>query len=170
MVSAQNVTFEVHEPLPEAWVDGLLTARCVVVAQPAGPLQPVSGAALIKAVTNVDAATGIVALSDLEVKNASFPGPLDQSAAWHEQLRECRPARSRRSRWLGSSGPGGRSAPKASLRPPGRASYPYLGEARRPRWHRRRPALRTDQDTGWTGVNTTVLLLKDATGTLYLRL
>ena len=174
MVSAQNVTFEVHEPLPEAWADGLLTARCVVVAQPAGPLQPVSGAALIKAVTNVDAATGIVALSDLEVKNASFPGPLDQSAAWHEQLRELLPGKIKTVALARLES--GQAVVQARQKAGAAAAVevPRILISEKPAvlvYIDGDPRYVPIKDTGWTGVvNTTVLLLKDATGTLYLRL
>jgi hypothetical protein len=87
MLSSDNVTFQVHEPLLDSWNDGVLTARSLVVAQPPGQQQPVNGLVVIKGITQVDAAAGIVALQDLEVKGTSFSAPADKTQGWQEFLR-----------------------------------------------------------------------------------
>ena len=87
MLTAENVTFQVHEPTLESWQDGVLIARCLVVAQPPGKQPPVNGLVVIKGITEVDAAAGIVSLQDLKVKGTEFSGPADKTQGWQEFLR-----------------------------------------------------------------------------------
>ncbi len=87
ILSSENVTFQVHEPTLESWQDGVLTARCLVLAQPPGNQPPVNGLAVIKGITQVDAAAGIVSLQDLKVKGTEFSAPADKTQAWQEFLR-----------------------------------------------------------------------------------
>ena len=87
ILSSENVTFQVHEPTLESWQDGVLIARCLVLAQPPGNQPPVNGLAVIKGITQVDAAAGIVSLQDLKVKGTEFSAPADKTQAWQEFLR-----------------------------------------------------------------------------------
>ncbi len=86
-LASDNVAFQVHEPALESWQDGVLIARSVVVAQPPGTQPPVNGLVVIKGITEVDAAAGIVSLQDLEVKGTSFSAPADRTQGWQEFLR-----------------------------------------------------------------------------------
>jgi hypothetical protein len=86
LLTSDNVAFQVHEPTVDAWQDGVLTARLLVVAQPPGQ-QPVNGLVVIKAITQVDAAAGVVTLQDTEVKGTSFSAPPAKTQGWQEFLR-----------------------------------------------------------------------------------
>ena len=87
VLTYEATTFQVHEPVVEAWNDGLLTARVVVTAHPAGQGKPVPGAVTMKAAAEVDSAAGLVALVDTEVLGVSFPAGVDKTQAWQEFLR-----------------------------------------------------------------------------------
>jgi hypothetical protein len=87
MLSSENVTFQVHEPTLESWQDGVLIARCLVVAQPPDKQPPVNGLVVIKGITQVDAAAGIVSLQDLKVKGTEFSAPAEKTQGWQEFLR-----------------------------------------------------------------------------------
>ena len=87
ILSSENVTFQVHEPTLESWQDGVLIARCLVLAQPPGNQPPVNGLVVIEGITQVNAAAGIVSLQDLKVKGTEFSAPADKTQAWQEFLR-----------------------------------------------------------------------------------
>ena len=87
VLTSEGTSFQVHEPVVESWTQGILTARSVVVAQPAGKGAPVPGSVTIKALTEVDAATGVASLINTEVLGVSFPAAADKTQAWHEFLR-----------------------------------------------------------------------------------
>ena len=62
VLTSEGTSFQVHEPVVESWTQGILVARSVVVAQPAGKEPPVPGSVTIKALTEADAATGVASL------------------------------------------------------------------------------------------------------------
>jgi hypothetical protein len=172
-ITAQNVTFEVHEPLADAWVDGVLIARSLVLAAPAGQQKSVPGSVLMKAATQVDAATGLVTLRDLAVMDASFPDAPDKGAAWHEVLRPLLPER------IKTVGLARLEAGKTIVQARERASsvavpVPRILISEKPAvlvYIDGEPRYVPLKQTQWMGVvNTTVLLLKDSSGALYLHL
>ena len=87
LLTSEGTTFSVHQPVVDNLTDGILTGRAVVVAQPQPPAQPVHGSVTIKALAEVDSASGIASLVDTEVLGVSFPDNVDQTQAWHEFLR-----------------------------------------------------------------------------------
>jgi hypothetical protein len=174
-LSSDNVAFQVHEPLVESWQDGVLTARSLVVARPAGQQKPVNGLVVIKGITQVDAAAGIVSLQDLEVKGTSFSAPATTTQGWQEFLRFSLPDKIKtialarlesgqavlKARQQGSAAAVDVAAPLiiVSERP---AVLVYIDGD---------PRYVPVKGTALTGVlNTRVLLLEDASGTHYLHL
>ena len=174
MLSSENVTFEVHEPTLESWQDGVLIARCLVVAQPPGKQPPVNGLVVITGITQVDAAAGIVSLQDLKVKGTEFSGPADKTQGWQEFLRFSLPDKIKTASLasLQSGQDVVKTRQQASAATDIAAPAIIFSE---------KPAVLVyiDGDPRYvpvksmnlTGVlNTRVLLLKDSSGTLYLRL
>lgn len=174
VLSSDNVAFQVHEPLVESWQDGVLTARSLVVAQPPGKKPPVNGLVVIKAVTEVDAAAGVVSLQDLEVKGTSFSAPADTTQGWQEFLRFSLPdkiktvslARLESGQAVVKARQQGSSAVDIAA--------PLIIVSERPAvliYIDGDPRYVPVKGTKLMGVlNTRVLLLKDASGTHYLRL
>ena len=87
VLTSEGTNFQLHEPVVESWNQGILTARSVVVAQPANKGPSVPGSVTIKALTEADAATGLATLVNTEVLGVSFPAAADKTQAWHEFLR-----------------------------------------------------------------------------------
>lgn len=88
IVAANGVSFEIHVPQVDAWDGEALLAHALVKAQPGGRKQPAIGAVRMTARTEVDDGARTVALQDLEVTAARFPGAPDKTqAAWLETLR-----------------------------------------------------------------------------------
>lgn len=174
MINAQNVAFQVHEPLADSWVDGVLTARSLVLAAPAGQQKSVPGSVLMKAGTQVDAATGVVTLWDLAVIDVSFPDAPDKGAAWHELLRPLLPERIKTVALARLEA--GQTIAQARQRGSSVATVPVprILISEKPAvlvYIDGEPRYVPVKQTQWMGVvNTTVLLLKDASGTLYLHL
>ena len=174
LLTYEGTTFQVNEPVVETWTDGLLTARSLVTAQPAGQGKPVPGSVTMKAVAEVDSAAGVASLVDTEVLGVSFPAGVDTTQAWQEFLRFAVP-------------PKIRTVPLASLEA-GRTSAqtrqraaavttvtaPRIIVSERPAvlvYIDGNPRYVPVQGTDLMGVlNTRVLLLRDPTGTCYLRL
>lgn len=172
MLSQDGATFQVHEPLLDSWNDGVLTAGSLVVAQPGGQ-QSVNGWVVIKAITQVDAAAGVVALQDLEVKGTSFSGPADATQGWQEFLRWTLPANIKT---VGLARLESGQA-VAQARQQGAAvnvTVPNIIISQRPAvlvYIDGDPRYVPVKGTNWMGVlNTRVLLLKDASGTNFLHL
>ena len=86
MLTSEDVRFQVHEPLLDSWRDGVLAAGSLVVAESTAQ-KSVNGWVAIKALTQVDSASGVVVLQDLEVTGTSFSGPAEATQAWQEYLR-----------------------------------------------------------------------------------
>jgi hypothetical protein len=88
VVAANGVSFEVYAPQVDAWDGEALLAHALVKAQAAGDAQPAIGALRMTARTAVDDGAKTVALQDLRVTAARFPGAPDKTqAAWLETLR-----------------------------------------------------------------------------------
>ena len=87
VMTSENVTFQVHEPTLESWQDGVLIGRCLVIAQPPGKEPSVNGLVVIKGITEVDAAAGLVSLQDVKVKGTEFSAPAEKTQGWQEFLR-----------------------------------------------------------------------------------
>src|SRR5262245_6138416 len=83
---SEGVMFEVHEPVADSWIEGILAGRVLVVAQTPA-LQPVNGFVTFKAITQVNEAAGVVALQELEVRETSFSAPAEKTQGWQEFLR-----------------------------------------------------------------------------------
>ena len=173
-LSSDNVSFQVHEPLVESWQDGVLTGRLLVVAQPPGNSPPVNGYAVIKAITLQDAQASMVSLKDLEVKGTGFDAPAEKTQGWQEFLRFALPDKIKTiSRTRLESG---QAVAKARQQAGGAAdiSAPLIIVSERPAvlvYIDGDPRYVPVKGTQLMGVlNTRVLLLKDASGTFYLRL
>jgi hypothetical protein len=134
----------------------------------------VNGLVVIKGITEVDAAAGIVSLQDLKVKGTEFSGPANKTQGWQEFLRFALPDKiktvSLASLQSGQDVVKTRQQASAATD----ITAPTIVFSEKPAvlvYIDGDPRYVPIKDTGWTGVvNTTVLLLKDATGTLYLRL
>ncbi len=87
IVAANGVSFEIHAPQVDAWDGEALLAHALVKAQPGGK-QPAIGAVRMTARTEVDDSAKTVALQDVQVTAARFPGAPDKTqTAWLETLR-----------------------------------------------------------------------------------
>ena len=88
VVAANGVSFEVYAPQVDAWDGEALLAHALVKALAAGHAEPAIGALRMTARTAVDDGAKTVALQDLRVTAARFPGAPDKTqAAWLETLR-----------------------------------------------------------------------------------
>ena len=173
-VSGENVKFEVHEPVTESWDKGVLVARSLVLAQPAGEGKPVPGSVTMKAVAEVNSAAGVVSLVDLEVLGADFSTAPGTTQAWRESLRSSLPGKIKT---VGLAHlEEGRAAVQARQQAGAAASVlpPRILISEKPVvlvYIDGDPRYVPLKGTNWTGVlNTNVLLLKDPAGTLYLRI
>ena len=170
-LSQEGVVFQVHEPLAEAWQDGILTARSLVIAQPTDA-QPVYGSVLIKAVTEVDSAARIVRLQDVEVKGTDFSAAPNLTQGWQEYLRFALPPKVRTIS-LARLEAGQSSAKAPAPGSPGtEVSVPRIIVSEKPAllvFIDGDPRYVPVQGTDLSGVlNTRALLLKDASGAFYL--
>jgi hypothetical protein len=88
IVAANGVSFEIHAPQVDAWDGEALLAHALVKAQPGGRKQPAIGAVRMTARTEIDEGAKTVALQDVQVTAARFPGAPDKTqVAWFETLR-----------------------------------------------------------------------------------
>jgi hypothetical protein len=173
-VSADDATFVVHEPLVETLEDGVMTARSLVLAQPAGPDRPVAGSLLMKAIAEVDTASGLVSLVDVQVLDASFPTTPDRIQAWQEFLRSSLPGKVKTMQLTRFES--GRSIVQARQRASAAVpmTAPRILVSERPAvlvYIDGEPRYAPLRGTNLKGVvNTRVLLLTDESGTSYLHL
>jgi hypothetical protein len=171
-LSADDATFVVHEPLVETLDDGVMTARSLVLAQPAGPDRPVAGSVLMKAIAEVDAAAGVVSLVDVEVLDASFPTTPDRIEAWQQFLRSSLPGKVKTMQLTRFES--GRSIAQARQRASAASTVtaPRIIVSQAPAvlvYIDGEPRYAPLRGTSLQGVvNTRVLLLKDESGTSYL--
>jgi hypothetical protein len=173
-LSSENVTFQVHEPTVESWQDGVLIARCLVVAQPPDKQPPVNGLVVIKGITEVDAGAGIVSLQDLKVTGTEFSGAADKTQGWQEFLRFALPDKIKTASL--ASLQSGQDVVKARQQASAATDItaPNIIFSEKPAvlvYIDGDPRYVPVKGTNLTGVlNTRALLLKDASGTNYLRL
>jgi hypothetical protein len=171
--TATGVAFEVHEPQVQRWDGAVLVADAAVVAHPDGQRQPVPGIVRMTARTVVDKATGTVAVEDLTLTDASFPGARDREPAWLALLRNFAPRGVKRLSLAHLEASAREATALAQGHAAAQAVVPRIIVARN-------PALLVPIDgdprfvplsgTRLQGArNTRVVLLKDPGGKLYLR-
>ena len=171
-VASGNVTFQIHQPVLDAWRDNQLTFHSLVVGAAGGQKQ-MPGAALMTAKINDDRSAGTIVLRDLQVTDVRFPDQA-MTAAWTPLLRKVLPENIKsvqRSR-LES----GKSAIQARERAAATATVavPRIIISQKPAvlayidGEPRYVPLRTGNLT--RVVNTRVLLLRNPSGTSYLHL
>jgi hypothetical protein len=175
IVAANGVSFEIHAPQVDAWDGEALLAHALVKAQPGGRKQPAIGAVRMTARTEVDGDAKTVALQDVQVTAARFPGAPDKTqAAWLETLRAGLPrevdgvALERVESGIAAVRARERGAAVLSV------AAPRVVIAKKPTalvYIDGEPRYVPVKDTQLSGVlNTRTLLLKDAKGRHYLRL
>ncbi len=171
--TATGVAFEVHEPQVQRWDGSVLVAYAAVVAHPDGQRQAAPGVVRIKANTVVDKAAGTVAVNDLTLTDASFPTARDRESAWLDLLRNFAPRSVKRLSLAHLEASARQAQAIAQGAAAAQPATPRIIVARN-------PALLVPIDgdprfvqlpgTRLQGArNTRVVLLKDTTGKLYLR-
>ena len=91
-IPGPGVTLEVHEPIVDAWNDGILNARSLVLAKPNGAGKVAQGTATIQAAGEPDQAAGVLKLLDPDVINVVFPQAQGaEPAEWGEIVRAMLP-------------------------------------------------------------------------------
>ncbi len=91
-IPGPGVTLEVHEPIVDAWNDGILNARSLVLVKPAAAGKVVQGSAVIQAAGEPDQAAGVLKLLDPDVINVIFPSVQGaEPAEWGEIVRAMLP-------------------------------------------------------------------------------
>jgi len=176
-IPGPSATLAVHEPIIDAWNDGILTARSLVLAQPNGAGRVVQGSATIQAAGEADRATGVVNLIDPQVLNVSFP-PVEGAlpAEWGEVIRSALPG-SIQTIDLPRAQAGQRTAQarqRATASAPPPESVPNILVSETPAvlvYIDGPPRYVKVPDTSLEGmVNTRALMVRDAQGTYYLHL
>ena len=89
VISTADVTFQVYEPVVDAWRDNRLTFHALIIAR-AGRQKPALGSAVMTAQTEGDRGDGIVGLRALEVADAAFQTQA-MTNAWGGMLRKALP-------------------------------------------------------------------------------
>jgi hypothetical protein len=88
---ASGATLEVHEPIVDGWNDGIVTARCLVLARTSDVNAPAQGSAVIQAAGQVDSASGVVTLLDPQVLDVRFQVQGAEAADWGGIIRTMLP-------------------------------------------------------------------------------
>jgi hypothetical protein len=173
---ASGSVLEVHEPIVDTWNDGIVTARCLVLAQTSDVAAPVQGTAVVQAAGQIDSASGVVTLLDPQVLDVRFQAQGAASANWANVVRTVLPGMmqtfSLPRLQAGQAAAQARQQGAAASAPPDAAPRILVSET---------PAVLVYIDgppryaavpgTDLQGtVNTKVLLVRDARGTFHLHL
>lgn len=92
-IKADGGTAVIYQPQAVTWPDhGTLTARAAVAVTSAGTNNPVLGSIELTLATHTDAATGMVILSDPQLKSSHFPAlDTERAARLEEHIRKALP-------------------------------------------------------------------------------
>ena len=78
----------IYPPQVDSWKNNKVEARCAVTATPSGATQEIFGIVTVTARTDVDKETRMVALEDMKISSASFPGASNDQGEIEKAVRD----------------------------------------------------------------------------------